>query len=386
MVIHKPHKVLRGDSAILSAKIEFDNSIQELWFGTSKDYYDYLVTENVDAFLVGLLLLAMQKGEDIEIKAPVSARLYYQLKHYMIPALSKVFPSWKKINIIANEINENNLCTENASATGITAGVDSFAAVCEHYNEIGDFKLKYLTFFNAGSHGDFGGDKSRELFFDRLEFVKPIGEKLNLPIIYIDSNISEILGMEFVKTHTFRTIACALTLQKLIKFYQHASSDRLDFYILLDSYSSNYDLLTLPMLSTESTTFYNSNSQYNRVEKTRLIAGFPYTYDYLNVCLASNDTGKVDNCSECEKCLRTQLTLDLLGKLHLYKNSFDMQKYQVKKNEYIAHVILYELESEPYQILQLINEVNFKIPLESKILFAYKFLKKFLKKILKRQS
>ena len=46
---------------------------------------------------------------------------------------------------------------------------------------------------------------------------------------------------------------------------------------------------------------------------------------------AASKTGQVENCSVCNKCLRTQITLDLLGKLDLYQDVFDLKSILIKR-------------------------------------------------------
>jgi hypothetical protein len=57
----------------------------------------------------------------------------------------------------------------------------------------------------------------------------------------------------------------------------------------------------------------------DRATKTALIAEIPHTYERLDVCIESTDG---TNCSECPKCQRTMLTLELLGVYDYYRTVF----------------------------------------------------------------
>lgn len=362
MIIYKPYKVIKNHEVVVKAVFDLNNKREELWFSFHKDYEKYIVTENADAFLIGLLLLAMKKGTDINVQSQISAKLYYQLNHYLINALYLANNEWKKIKINVESVNNKDLCTEFAVGTGISCGVDSFATICDHLHEIDDFKIDYFTFFNAGSHGGFGGDKARKIFIDKLNLVKPYANEVKKQIIGVDTNLNEILMMTHLQTHTIRDVACVLNLQKLFKYYYYASAYRFDNYKLDRKTQSYYDILLLNMLSTESTCFYSSVSQYTRVERTEIITNYSPTRKYLNVCVSSNKTGIVKNCSVCSKCLRTQLTLDLLGKLDLYKDVFDLDKYYNKKDKYIGR-ILYTRKKDIFskEIYNLIKNKNYHI-------------------------
>src|SRR5699024_4268995 len=199
----------------------------------------------------------------------------------------------------------------------------------------------YFTFFNAGSHGGFGGEQARSLYKKRLELMRPYAEEVNKEIITVDTNLNEILMMHHEKTHTIRSIACILNLQKLFKYYYYASAYRFNHYELADVGMGSYDLLVLNMLSTESTTFYSAVSQFSRVERTEYINEYLPSHKYLNVCTRSSSTGIEDNCSSCDKCLRTQFTLELQGNLENYEEVFDFDTYNKNKDRYIGQVLAY---------------------------------------------
>jgi hypothetical protein len=57
----------------------FDDAGMEnmLWYESSENYGSYITSERVDAFLVGLLWLALKKGQNILVKGALSEKLYY---------------------------------------------------------------------------------------------------------------------------------------------------------------------------------------------------------------------------------------------------------------------------------------------------------------------
>jgi hypothetical protein len=385
MIIYAPTKEIKDNKVYLNFKFELRSKPHTLWFSFPIKYENYLVTENADAALAALLLLAMYNGENIDVQAPISARLYYQLNHYVINALNLANSNWKLIKVKVKETNEQSLNINTASGTGISCGVDSFATIVDHLSENNDFNIEYFTFFNAGSHGNYGGEKARELFNERLELVKPFIEEINKSLIEVDTNLNEILMMEHHKTHTIRDIACVLNLQKLFKNYYYASAYRFDHYRLNElATSADYDLLILTMFSTESTTFYSSVTQYTRLERTKLITEYTPTYKYLNVCVHSSITGEAKNCSSCNKCMRTQLTLDLLEKYYLYKEIFDFNIYMKNKSRYIGQII-YEKKNNSFsqEIYDLLIEKKSHVTLTSYLYFLFLAIKHPMIQLLK---
>ncbi|MGM0932648.1 MAG: hypothetical protein ACQEWD_04315 [Bacteroidota bacterium] len=349
--------------ARLSFPINLNNREEVLWYTFPSKFKKYLITENLDAAVVGLLFYALEAGSDLELQGPVSARLFYTLNHYLIPALCLREPGYTPIKIKTTKLNEVNLNEAMAAGTGMSCGVDSFATYFDHEQDKKSFEIKFLTFLNAGSHGDHGGPKARETFYDRLKAVRELGAKLDKEVIEIDSNLSELLQMNFQKTHTLRNLSCIMNLQKLFKNYYYSSPHRFDHYDLLSNDTGDFDILTMQMLSTESTDFFSSGARWNRIERTNLISNFPLTHEHLDVCTAPQFKEAYLNCSVCDKCMRTMLTLDLLSKLHLYKQVFNIEKYKQKKSLYIGKIIARKnkeaFSRDVYKLLKKETGINF---------------------------
>lgn len=368
--INLPQIVKTDTSAKLSSLIEFEDHDEILWFEVPIEVQKYLVVENIDAFLVGILFLALKLGEDIQLKAPVSAKLYYNLNHYVIPALCLANPKLKRIKIFNDKVNDENLNLVKVAGTGLSCGIDSFSTYYDHINEKNAYKIEYFAFFNVGSHGTESQIATR-LFKERYEKAKAFAKSINKDIIKIDSNLSLILNMKFQSTNTLRNASCVLILQKLFRNYYIASKNRFDYFKLHDYDTQDYDSLILNLLSTESTTFHSSVAQFTRVQRTALISIHPETYNYLDICTSSKKYNDGVNCSQCNKCLRTALTLDLLGKLNLYKNVFHIDKYEQLKNNYIAHVIKTkykdQINGHLYDLLKEKVAINYKKIIISKV-------------------
>lgn len=359
LTIHPPEIVEREDVTILQAKFECGNIKDILWFSTTNEFGCYLCHERGDAFLVAMLLYAMKRGEDIHILVPISERLYYTLTKHFVKVIADMFPGYRRIKIIC-DIDAGHVENAGGVGTGLSCGVDSFCTVIEHTDEScpPNYKLTHLTFFNVGASGDYGGEHARDLFHQRIEAVRPCADELQLPLVTLDSNINEIMDMDFVPTHTYRNVAAVLSLQKLFRIYYYSSGYSLRQFELNHSDSSHYDVYALDMLSTNDTKFYSSGEIFSRVEKTDIVSTCPLSYEYLNVCVAAET-----NCSRCHKCQRTLLTLDLLGKLDLYDKVFDLDDYRMYRSKYFG-LVLGEWKNDlmKQEIYHAIKRENFHIP------------------------
>ncbi|MUP44165.1 hypothetical protein E0K83_00210 [Gramella sp. BOM4] len=340
LIIEKPVLNTRDGKTTVSVQFEMDKQKKELWYSFPNEYENFIVTEQSDAFVVGLLFLGLKTGNDIKINTPISSKLFYSLNHYIIDALCLVNDQYKKIKILPSSLSQTDFNFGNTASTGLSCGIDSLATYFDHNDEVDPYKINYFTFFNVGSHGDHGGENARSIFHERFSNVAAFAKKVNKEVITVDSNLSEILQMKFQETYNLRTISCALLFQKLFKNYYYSSGTRFDHFGFNNAEIADLDMLIIPNLSTESTSFFVSALKYSRIDRTELISQFSETYDHLDVCThpIRNEREKI-NCSECYKCQRTMLTLDLLGKLDLYSSVFDVQKFRRNKKKYIGWLL-----------------------------------------------
>ncbi|MGA2801098.1 MAG: hypothetical protein ABSE97_01800 [Verrucomicrobiota bacterium] len=366
MNISTPKVRKDGESVIVSAEFHTSEHKDVLWFKLDAKCQDYVVTERGDAFLIGLLLYAMARGEDIHLDCPISEKLYYNLSNYLIPALSLANPKLLPIKVIPRELEHSSINQRNAVGTGFSGGVDSFCTFYDHFVNPQcpvNYRLTHLAFFNVGSHGDFGGEAARALFHKRLDDLKQFPIDAGLEFIVVDSNISEILQMSFLATSTIRSIAPVLLLQKLFRVYLFSSAYRMSDFQMLDDDDGHYEVLTLSMLSTESLDLYSSGCQYTRVQKTAIIAGYEPTQRYLDVCVSG-----VGNCSSCSKCMRTLFTLEMLGAIDQYSNIFDLAVYQANKAAFIGRVLANRHKDLYREIYNEMSSRHIRIPFKSRLL------------------
>jgi hypothetical protein len=389
IIIKEPNIQLKGGQVILSYPFTMNNEQQILWYKIPDQFQKYVVTERLDAALVALLFLGLKTGQDIYLKGVVSARLFYTITHYLINAIALSSSDYIKIKIEADELDDRDLNIGKQTGTGLSCGVDSFATYYDHKNAPEDYQISYFTFFNVGSHGDFGGERARNFYSKRLKGIKKFAEKVNKDVIEIDSNLSEILRLNFQRTHTLRSISCVLILQKLFKTFYYASSIRFENFELDEIRIAEFDLLNLQMLSTESTQFFSSAAQLTRVERIELISNKSETFEHLDVCVNSTYIESNINCSRCHKCIRTMLTLEVLGVLDNYKRVFDLNDFKTNRSKYIGELIFkINKETLDYEVLSLIETENFQIPKKSYfygILSNYNYQKNRFKKMIKKK-
>lgn len=331
------------------------------WFEFNEKYEDFLVTERIDGIVANLLFYCMEHEHDIVSACPISERLFFQLTNFFIPSVAKNIKKYKEFKINA-PLDNTVYKSENAVGTGISCGVDSFYSVYKNRNEATkNHNITHLTFFNAGASGELGGEKARTFYFNRLKKIEPCAKDLNLPMLTCDTNINEFLQEIHVETHTIRSVAIPLLVQKLFSVYYYSSGFSVWEFQFNDDPAS-YDIFVLDCLSTENLKFYSVGTETSRLGKTKYIADTEYAQKYLNVCLVQDK-----NCSRCRKCKRTIIQLLALGKLDNFSEVFDLDYVYKNINEYTLFMLVRKNIIYYKDALVLLKEKKYKIPFKIKL-------------------
>ena len=341
----------------------------DLFFRVEKKYKDYLCADRADAFIAAILFYAMVCGEDIISEAPVSDEILYKCNHQLIPLLCNARSGFKRIFVHADTSVERFLNTPSGVATGMSCGVDSFASLQKHhFDDIPNkYKLTHLTYFDAGNvYRLFDEEeKDEEILYDRLESTasikcenaRKVATAVGLDFVSVYSNIDRALYRgAYMHSAVYRNCACALALQKLFGFYINSTEGFPVFYPSLKGGSAEYELAILNSFSNKNLEFLLGCIEQTRFERTEKIADNPIVQQNLDVCW------NFSSCGVCGKCYRTQLTLEVLGKLDLFKNVFDVEKYNKNRKIAYAWLLHYKKSAFNSEIIKEAKRRNVKIP------------------------
>lgn len=360
MHIGTPELVQRGDALEYVARVNGTAGASTLWYRVERGFADMLTTSS-DAALVALLIPAMAAGEDMHVDGEVSERLYHSLAGPYQDLLRAVIPSLHRVAIHASGFQAPR-SRPAAVATGLSCGIDSYCLLLDHCfaDDPVDGKVTHLLFNNVGSHGKDG----ERVFRQRLARVAPVAARIGLPLVAIDSNLDEFYGagLSFIQTHTPRNASVALLLQGGIGRWLYAAGYSNDTMFVGPTHEiAAADGAALPMLCTESLDITLRGGEYTRAQKTLRVAGLPLSYGTLDVC-ANPVTDR--NCSICQKCLRTLLTLEIAGHLELYARAFDLDAYLGRRAKYAAKVLRSRNRFDK-DVVDLAVERGFAFPLRS---------------------
>ena len=340
------------EEARLSAKINCPDGIRELWFSLPAKHANWFTTDRCDGFVVGLLLQAMERNENIRADGPMSSLLWHNLSHFYIPMMTQAFPNLHSIQIIPATLTSE-VIPAYGVATGFSGGIDSFTAVIRHFvqEESEDHRVSHFLYHNVGSHGNEDVEADRRLFQQRFEAVKPYASETGIPIIPVDSNLGYVFPIDYVKTYSTINPAVLLVLQHKFHRYYYASGYKYaDCRVAPVKDIAYLDPMAVHLLSTESLYCMSTGGEMSRVEKTKLVATYEPSYRYLNVCVDPAFEGR--SCSVCFKCCRTMMTLELLGLDHLYRQVFDFEKFAKVRRKYLKSIILHNSHSFEAEIAE----------------------------------
>ncbi len=317
---------------------------RELWFELDVEHRAMITTDTMDTFVTSCLLPAMREGADMVVEGVMSRKLYYNFTHYLIPIMKIYFPELHMIAIRPQSLHDfsDAYSAQGGVMTGFSGGIDSY---CNYYDHSGDrsppeYHITHFVYNNVGSHGQDSLEESHTVYMQRFRRIQEAVRREGKPLISFNSNIDDIIKMNFQQTHTFRNTAVAMLTQKTIGKYMYASAFPFSKVKVTPSDSLDYmDPVIFPLLSTERLECIGSGAQHTRVEKTMRVVHMHSSREFLDVCVHPHDARDFANCSFCWKCMRTQATLSILGKLDDYNKVFDVALYRRFEKLFLIEVL-----------------------------------------------
>lgn len=346
-----PHIERRDGMAYLTAPVDLAGRADTLWFRVDEEYAGYLTDDRADAFVVALMTGAMKAGADIVCEAPLSRRLLYQLRHYLIPMLAANLEGFHHISLRA-EPSDVRLPCEKAVATGWTGGADSMYTLMRTLDaaEPG-YKLTHLMIADNGAIEGTGHEAAHRAMIEKAE--RTVGRELGLPVVGIGSNIQELFPEPFLAVAAWRQAAVILALQKLFGVYYSSAAYEFSRFAFDVNNCFYYELVLFDNFQTDATIFYSAYGAVSRAQKLKELSDYPLAWKYLHPCVYAVPE---KNCGRCGKCVRTMTALYGLGTLDRFSAVFDVEAFERDKDWYIANTLAHK-ESQHYgEALMLMRE------------------------------
>lgn len=314
-------------------------------------YKQFFSSEVSDYVLVCLLLYCMKNKFDLHFEGDLSEDLFYNIKEYLIPAISKNISIYSNIEISCRNL-VNIKFNGNHVGTGLSCGVDSFYTILKNmkHSKESNLNIDTLTFFNAGASGMYGGNDARNTYLNRAKKFIDVADELNCDFLMADTNFNEFLMMDHEATHVFRTLSIPLALQKYFNRYYFSSSYQYSDFKFSAFDPSLYDLLNMSVLSTNNLRFTLVGGETTRIGKLLFISDYKIVQKNLNVCISG-----VDNCNLCTKCWRTMLDLFLIDKLNLFNDCFDLKYFYSNKKKIIKRAVQNKHAVDMFEIYETLK-------------------------------
>lgn len=360
-----------GDKVVQHCRIRLDDVEKDVIFEVDESYGQYLCPERADAYVIGLLSLAMRERCDFVCEAPMSAELLHQLETELISVLVKYSPALHAPRFEA-PVEMEPIPTEGRIATGCSCGIDSlFAIKSLSESPLEGFKLDYVVINNVGAFSSWG-HTALERYTDNRDNAREFCCRYGLKLVITDSNFADAFPQNHFKTHLYSSAFAIYMLRKLWGRYYYASTGcDLNSYFGLKGHevydAAKYDLVALPAFSITGLRICNQGAAFSRFEKTKALAEYPPAWEFLSVCQIH---GK-GHCGRCPKCKRTMWMLDALGKLENFSRVMPVEEYRRRYNDYMeglyeAHLSRAPMLDETYELLR------HNIPLRAKLVVRLK--------------
>jgi hypothetical protein len=306
----------QGGIAQLSAVVRLGAYKREIFFRTAHAP----IASCGDPFVPAVLLPAMQRKADLDIRPPVSEQVLLAAER--IQAVESAWhPNWRSAKLDAAAIQSEVRRSSAAGAVGVffSGGVDSFYTLQKHRKEI-----THLIFV-SGFDLPLRRAAFRELVTREL---RRTADEIALPLVEVETNLREFsngLSFSWEEQHGAALAAVAHFLAPGFERIYIPSTYALPF---LDPWGSHPGLD--PLWASKSLELIHDGIEATRFDKVEALCSWDVALRNLRVCYRLIE-GKY-NCCDCKKCLWTMAILRAHGALERARSfslPLDLQKLSV---------------------------------------------------------
>lgn len=316
---------------VIKATISKDSIHRELFYAVDENLEEY-IDETLNPFVFSSFLIAVQEKEDLKITGPCSQRFIYGVKNLLNPAFKKMGLYTPKIyaETLMNDFENINISC--GCATGLSGGIDSLCTVLDHLQNP-ESKLTHLVqFFPNHRVAEFDRLFTKDKHTEQNDaYNDKMSREFNLPVVKVYSNFMEYIKYHFEQVHAFCNVSHAMLLKGMISKYLYSTGYPIEKTCLNFEDTSHYELLICQVVNRPDFEMISYQPAFSRMDKTMSVAKSEVAQKNLCVCV-KNDIGNGNCTTGCFKCARTITSLEALGVLEKFKDSFDLDLYSSEKN------------------------------------------------------
>lgn len=296
LTISEPRIERTGATEIVSSSISTPLARHEVWYRCASGP----ATATADPFLVASLVPAMRLGRPIQVQGTVSRSLLEA-----IPQIQQIFHAWypalHRVPVHAPAAGPVGPAGSGV-ACFFSGGVDSFYTLLTHREEVSHLVLVHgfdLKLDKVGFRDHVSGT------------LHGIAQELGKPLVEVETNLRAFSNHYTRWAPEYFGAALASVALLLGAQFQKVFIPASVTYAELYPWGSHP--LVDPLWSTESTRIVHDGCEATRIEKVALIAASDIVRRSLRVCWENRHDRY--NCGQCEKCLRTMVSLRVVGAL-----------------------------------------------------------------------
>ncbi len=276
---------------------------EPLWFESE----DAPLSPSPEAFANALLVPAMIQGTNLEFTDPLCNE-WLENSNKLMKIYNDWF-DWEIISINSPKAEPSIIDRGNKIALCFSGGVDSFHSLFTYPKEI-----SYLVMVH-GYDIALSDTKGADIVFNH---IKGVADEIGLPAIKITTNYRHhgITGKKY--RYSFEGALAAISnlitdINELVISSDYSRE-------ALQNFNACSHWMTAPLRSTKETNFTHYGDTFTRDEKLRQIAKKPLLKKHLRVCQENlkpsfHFSSDALNCGECDKCIRTIISLMQEGAL-----------------------------------------------------------------------
>ena len=301
-------KTYTQDDYIVKESVTTIKSIPGLYFKFPKKVENDL-TDRADPFVYALIFHMMSEGGSFEIEGNVSKSVIDNIIRF-----ARIWHVWepqqyKKIEIVANEIEDDYRPENKKMITAFSGGLDA-AYTTYKYKKNLDKRFQYDL---DRSVMIFGADISvtdKKIFDVAFSKAKKMTDDLEIELIPAETNCRQY---KCNWEHCFGSIVVAVLNFFSKKYFYGAASDD-----SIKSYTTPWGMnpVTDSYFSSDTFRFISDGYEHSRTERANIIKDWKVGLENLRVCW-QNTKDLSSNCGHCEKCIRTKLNFLVSGVSYL---------------------------------------------------------------------
>ncbi len=274
IIIEKPYLKSKNNKIFLNSDIMINNKKETAFIAVNKEYKDFFVTENIDAFIIALLPFAFKNNCTITSESKVSKKLLYQITQYLNPCLETSHLHLNMINFNTENLEDEEIKSKNKVAT-IYSGkneIDSLFTIFENQNEeLNEFKITHLLKIK--------NSYPENLILPKGEIDK-ICNELKISMIDVETNILEILKENYNSVGVYINISIIYALHKLFNTLLNPALQPFANFKYGEN-SSEYELLIANSLKLPNLNICAYGGAYTQNRKNEILKENKFAQKYI---------------------------------------------------------------------------------------------------------